>query len=109
MDLEHPEDLGALDVASYAAKKIGGRVLNGVVDRHFGFGVDVAETLGMVNGALVPIVKDAYAAHPGETRVETWGRRVKWTGGIAAGITVFAGAAYLGWRFLGQAAKSEDE
>ncbi len=68
-----PPDMGAWDIAGIAAKKIGGRVLNGVVERHLGMDdVDVAGAVGLVSGAVIPMVKDAYSVHEGEPWYETW-------------------------------------
>jgi hypothetical protein len=64
--------------------------------------VDVAGAVGLVSGAVIPMVKDAYSVHEGEPWYETWGRRTKWTLGIAAGAAMVGGAGYLAWRFLGR-------
>jgi hypothetical protein len=103
-------DIGVWDVAGVAARKIGGRVLNGVVERHLGFDdVDVAGALGMAGDVIVPAVKTAYAAQPEEPWTQTWGRRAKWTLGIAAGITAVGGLVWIGYRYLGKPSEPKDE
>lgn len=94
--------LGAWDIAGIAARRVGGRVLNGVVERHLGVDdVDVAGALGMASDALVPVVKNAYSEQPGEPWWSTWGRRLKWTAAIVGTTAAVGGVCYLGWRFLG--------
>lgn len=105
MNDEHP-DMGAWDLAGLAVKKIGGRVVNGVVARHVGFDADVVGTLGMVGPAIGGVISDAYRAQPDEPWTQTWGRRVKWTTGLALGAGALAGLGWLGWKYL---AKEKDE
>ena len=103
MEYQSTPDMGVWDVAGVAARRIGGRVLNGVVERHLGFGdVDVAGALGLAGDVIVPAVKDAYSVQLEEHWTQTWGRRVKWTAGILGGIAVVGGAAYVGYRWLGK-------
>lgn len=109
MDQSAP-DMGVWDVAGVAAKRIGGRVLNGVVERHLGFDdVDVAGALGMAGDVIVPAVRDAYSAQPDEPWTQTWGRRVKWTAGIVGGAAVLGGVVWVGWHWLGKSKGSDDE
>jgi hypothetical protein len=95
--------IGAWDIAGIAAKKVGGRVLNGVVERHLGMDdVDVAGAVGMAGGALFPVFRDAYSAQHGEPWYSTWGRRLKWTAAIVGTTAAVGGVAYLGWKYLGK-------
>lgn len=98
-----PDDIDAWDIAGLAAKRVGGRVLNGVVERHLGMDdVDVAGALGMAGGALFPVFRQAYEKQPGEPWWATWGRRAKWTAAIVGTVAVVGGAGYLGWKYLGR-------
>jgi len=111
-DVEQQTDngIGAWDIAGIAAKRVGGRVLNGVVERHLGMDdVDVAGALGMAGGALLPVFKDAYTQHPGEAWWLTWGRRLKWTAAIAGTVATVGGVAYLGWKYLGKKEETFDD
>lgn len=105
-----PDGPDPWDIAGIAAKKVGGRVLNGVVERHLGMDdVDVAGALGMAGGALYPVFRDAYSEQPGEPWYATWGRRLKWTAAIAGGVAVVGGTGYLVWKYLGKKEETYEE
>ena len=95
------------DVAILAANKIGGSILNGLVERHMGIkDVEVAETLGMAGTTLAPVVRNAYAAQPDETLMDTIQRRVVWTFGLAGIAVLTVGTGWVLWSYL---KKEEDE
>jgi hypothetical protein len=97
----------AADHIGVAVKKIGGRVLNGVVERHLGISdLDIYGPAGMAGLAVTPILQDAYAARPDEPFLMTWQRRICWSLGIAGTVALIGGSAYLAWKYLG---KSKDE
>lgn len=111
MDWEPQDDgVDAWDIAGLAAKRVGGRVLNGVVERHLGMDdIDVAGALGMAGGALFPVFKQAYEKQPGEPWWATLGRRAKWTAAIVGTVAAVGGVGYLGWRYLGQRNDAVDD
>lgn len=113
MDWTQPDDqgIGAWGIAGIAAKRVGSRVLNGVVERHLGMDdVDIAGALGMAGGALFPVFRNAYSEQPGEPWYQTWGRRAKWTAAIVGTAAAVGGVAWLGWKYLGKKEEAvEDE
>lgn len=107
--MEDYEGKTAADHIGIAVKKIGGRVLNGVAERHLGIkDLDVVGPVGMAGIAIGPILKDAYAARQDEPFLLTWQRRIIWSLGITGSALLLGGAGYLAWKHLGKP-KDEDE
>jgi len=94
-------DMSGWDVAGVIAKQLGGRLVNGVVERHTGINdIDVAGTAGMVGTAVVPIIASAYRGQPDDTWVWRWERRIRWTFGLGLGVGAIVGGGYLAWKYL---------
>lgn len=93
----------AWNIAKVTATKLGGRVLDGVVDRHAGVNVGLSDTLNFAGGAVVPMIAEAYARQPEDTFVNLWERRARWTLGLAAAAAAFGGAGYAAYRMLKRA------
>jgi hypothetical protein len=86
-------------LADMAVRRVGKRIVNGVVERHTGIS-DVTGTLGTVGEMVIPPIAEAYRGNPNESWVWRWERRLRWTAGLAAGAATIAGLAWIGWRFL---------
>lgn len=90
----------AWNIAKVTAAKLGGRVLDGVVERHTGVSVGLSDTLNMAGGAVVPMISEAYTQQPEDTFLSLWERRARWSLGLAAAAAAFGGAGYAAYRML---------
>lgn len=88
-------------IAGLAVRKIGGRLLDGVVERHTGIeDVNLSGTIETVGTAVAPMIADAYSVKPNEGLIQRWERRLRWSLGIGVGLTAVIGVGWIAWRHL---------